>query len=134
MQGYVSTKKSPLKSKQGYDLAFATNYLGHFLLTDLLLPTLKRTKQAKILQVSSNSQFMVTGKELDTSGGRQPPIAAQVLQPYDHNEWGTETLAWYKSIYGTTKLAQIMHSIELQKVLDADSTTDLKVCTRHNVI
>lgn len=50
-QGMFPTPSTPLRSRQGYDLLFATNYLGHFLLTDLLMSLLKSTKGARVLQV-----------------------------------------------------------------------------------
>ena len=35
----------------GYELAFQTNYLGHFLLTELLLPTLKASAPSRVVCV-----------------------------------------------------------------------------------
>ncbi|XP_067681959.1 retinol dehydrogenase 12-like [Haliotis asinina] len=40
-------------SKQGYELQFATNHLGHFLLTNLLLELMKRSTPSRIVVVSS---------------------------------------------------------------------------------
>lgn len=45
------------ESPDGYESQFATNYLGHFLLTHLLMPLLKRggtaEEHARIVNVSS---------------------------------------------------------------------------------
>jgi len=41
------------KSKQGYESAFATNHLGHFLLVGLLSETLKASAPARVVVVSS---------------------------------------------------------------------------------
>lgn len=41
-------------TSDGLDMTFATNHLGHFLLTQVLLPTLKKGK-AKIINVSSEA-------------------------------------------------------------------------------
>lgn len=115
--GAVSTKESPLRSRQGFDLTFATNYLGHFILTDRLLPILKSTKHARIIQVSSNSQFMVDGLDLmpDENGG---PLASRIaINDTVHRD----------AAYGNSKLAQMLHAKELQIRLDSDSNTDLKV-------
>lgn len=42
-----------IKTKQGFELQFGTNVLGHFALTALLYPLLKSTSNARIITVSS---------------------------------------------------------------------------------
>src|SRR3989441_12464969 len=44
------------ESEDGYELRFAVNYLAPFLLTRLLLPTLRRSAPARIVNVSSAGQ------------------------------------------------------------------------------
>ncbi|HEU5377087.1 MAG TPA: hypothetical protein VFV38_16780 [Ktedonobacteraceae bacterium] len=44
------------KSKDGYELRFAVNYLAPFLLTHLLLPCLRQAPPARILNVASVGQ------------------------------------------------------------------------------
>ena len=46
-------RKERVLSPDGYELLFATNYLGHFLLTNLLLDALIDSVSARILNVSS---------------------------------------------------------------------------------
>jgi NAD(P)-dependent dehydrogenase (short-subunit alcohol dehydrogenase family) len=41
------------KTKQGFELQFGTNHLGHFALTGLLLPLLMRTPGSRVVTVSS---------------------------------------------------------------------------------
>jgi NAD(P)-dependent dehydrogenase (short-subunit alcohol dehydrogenase family) len=41
------------ETEDGFNRVMATNYLGPFLLTNLLLPLLKQTKEARIINVSS---------------------------------------------------------------------------------
>src|SRR5918994_5118758 len=44
------------ESEEGYELTFAVNYLSHFLLTRLLLPLLKDSVPARIINVASAGQ------------------------------------------------------------------------------
>lgn len=41
------------KSTDGYEIHFAVNHLGHFLLTNLLLDLMKKAPSARIINVSS---------------------------------------------------------------------------------
>lgn len=41
------------RSKQGHEMQFAVNHLGHFLLTLLLLPALRRSTPSRVVTVSS---------------------------------------------------------------------------------
>ena len=45
-------------TQDGLELMFATNYLGHFLLTRLLLPKLESAKPARVINVSAPSSVM----------------------------------------------------------------------------
>jgi retinol dehydrogenase 12 len=44
-------------SKDGLEMTFALNHIGYFLLTNLLLETLKRTKNSRIVSVSSGAHM-----------------------------------------------------------------------------
>ncbi len=41
------------RTEEGWELQFATNHLGHFLLTNLLIPALKNGVTARVVSVSS---------------------------------------------------------------------------------
>lgn len=116
-----STKDRPLQSKQGYDLMFATNYLGHFLLTELLLPELLSTPRARVVQVSSTANYLSDGADLYPgvgSGEESRPIAARVAIEDERHR---------KRSYANSKLAQVLHSLALQDRIASTSHSDLKV-------
>ncbi|RZC72649.1 hypothetical protein C5167_048126 [Papaver somniferum] len=72
------------------ELQFATNHLGHFLLTDLLLETMKKTA----------SQSNIEGRIVNVSS-----------EAHKYNSWGA---------YGQSKLANILHANELSRRLKED--------------
>ncbi|KAM0864512.1 hypothetical protein ACQ4PT_043877 [Festuca glaucescens] len=89
-------------SKDGIEMQFATNHVGHFLLTHLLLETMKKTSrqsnvEGRIVNVSSESHRF-TYKE----GIRFDKIN-------DEAEYGTF------GAYGQSKLANILHAHELAR-------------------
>ncbi|ACN15527.1 putative short-chain dehydrogenase (SDR-family protein) [Desulforapulum autotrophicum HRM2] len=56
------------RNKDGQDIRFAVNYLAPYVLTDRLLPLLKKASDARIINLSSAAQALVshealTGKE-----------------------------------------------------------------------
>ena len=56
---YMPRLEAPLRSPQGYELAVATNYLGHFLLANLLLPDLEKADAPRLVTlgtVTANSE------------------------------------------------------------------------------
>lgn len=89
-------------SKDGIEMQFATNHVGHFLLTHLLLENMKKTSresnvEGRIVNVSSEGH-RVTYKE----GIRFDKIN-------DEAEYGTI------GAYGQSKLANILHANELAR-------------------
>ncbi len=56
---YLPRAKQPLRSPQGYELSVATNYLGHFLLANLLLDDLAKAPAPRLITlgtVTANSE------------------------------------------------------------------------------
>ncbi|KAJ1391022.1 Short-chain dehydrogenase/reductase SDR [Sesbania bispinosa] len=91
-------------SKDNIELQFATNHLGHFLLTNLLLDTMKETahesqKEGRIVNVSSDAHIFPYSE-----GIRFDKINDQS----SYNNWRA---------YGQSKLANILHANELARRL-----------------
>ena len=84
----------------GYELAFAVNYLAHFVLTYRLLPLLEASAPARIVNVSSM--------------GQTPIDFADVMMERSYNPGDA---------YRRSKLAQIMFTIDLAAELDAQHVT-----------
>jgi protochlorophyllide reductase len=66
---YMPLIKEPLRSPEGYELSMATNHLGHFLMSNLLLEDLKRSP-------ASDKRLIILGTVThnpDELGGKIPP-------------------------------------------------------------
>ena len=90
------------KSKQGYEMQFAVNHLGHFLLTNLLLDLLKKSGPSRIINISS----------LAHKGGK--------INWDDIN--GEKAYSPIKAYY-QTKLANILFTNELAERLKGSQVT-----------
>ncbi|VDN27853.1 unnamed protein product [Gongylonema pulchrum] len=97
-------------TKDGHEMTWQTNYLGHFLLTELLLPLLKKSPNARIINVSSSLH-----KRADN-------VDASVV---DNKAYFNRSQP-----YSRSKLAQIMHARELTRRLrlaDPEGTVTINV-------
>jgi NAD(P)-dependent dehydrogenase (short-subunit alcohol dehydrogenase family) len=88
------------ESEDGYELTFAVNYLSHFLLTRLLLPLLKDSAPARIVNVASAGQSPLDFSNLMLERG------------YDAMK-----------AYSQSKLAQVMFTFELADHLRGTGVT-----------
>ncbi len=52
-------------TKSGFELAFGTNHVGHFLLTMLLAPRLRATPTSRIVNVSSKAHYEAKGIDFE---------------------------------------------------------------------
>jgi NAD(P)-dependent dehydrogenase (short-subunit alcohol dehydrogenase family) len=87
-------------SLDGFELRFQVNYLAGFLLTRLLLPLLRRSAPARIVNVASAGQ-----------------------SPLDFDDLMLERRYDGRRAYGQSKLAQVMFTFELAERLDPAEVT-----------
>ena len=81
-------------TKQGFELTFGVNHLGHFLLTQLLLPKLLEQPHSRVVNVSSKAHYSVSGIDFDDL--RRPAKRLGGLHAY-----------------GVSKLCNVLHAKEL---------------------
>ncbi|KAJ8611196.1 hypothetical protein CTAYLR_003600 [Chrysophaeum taylorii] len=67
---YLPTDPKPRFTEDGYEMTMGVNHLGHFLLTQLLLPDMKRASDARVVIVGS-----ITGNQNTIGGGLVYPRA-----------------------------------------------------------
>ena len=84
-------------SVDGFELQLATNHLGHFALTALLMPAIMAVPNSRIVNVASNAHKMVKGMNFQDLMGAK--------------KYG----AWNQ--YGQSKLANLLFTAELQRRL-----------------
>ena len=87
-------------SEEGYELRFTVNYLAPFLLTHLLLPSLRKASPSRVVNVSSAGQY-----------------------PIDFNDLMLENHYSPQRAYGQSKLALIMFTFDLGDRLRDDHVT-----------
>jgi NAD(P)-dependent dehydrogenase (short-subunit alcohol dehydrogenase family) len=71
-------------SKDGFEITFATNHLGHFLFTHLLLGKLKESAPSRIINVSSKAHY--NGKAYDWERIREPANILNTLHAYEQSK------------------------------------------------
>jgi retinol dehydrogenase-12 len=98
--GVVTTEKRT--SAQGHELMFATNHLGHFFLTTLLLDTLAASSPARIVVVSSLAHKFCGPLNEDLQLVANPPAFG---------------LSTSMSMYGVSKLCNLLFTLHLAKLL-----------------
>jgi len=92
-------------SKEGYDVTYATNHIGPFLLTNLLLPRLREAPQGRVVNVASNAHFMARKMNWAGLERRTEPKRSGVQD------------------YAQTKLMNVLHAKELARRLSGTRVT-----------
>ena len=83
-------------TKQGFEQTFGVNHLGHFLLTQLLLPRLLEQPHSRVVNVSSKAHYNASGIDFDVL--RRPGKGFGAL-----------------NAYAVSKLANVLHAKELAR-------------------
>jgi retinol dehydrogenase-12 len=68
-------------TKDGFELTWGTNHLGHYLFTRLLLDRIKQAGRARIVNVSSKSHYQAKGIEWDAL--RKPTRSVSGMHEYE---------------------------------------------------
>jgi protochlorophyllide reductase len=89
-------------TRHGFESQFGINHLGHFALTLLLLPLLRRRPGSRVVTVTSGAQYFGRIDFDDLQGERR------------YDRW---------QAYGQSKLANVMTALELQRRLVADGSS-----------
>ena len=95
-------------TKDGFELAFGTNHLGHYLFTRLLLDRIKQAGTARIVTVSSQSHYRAKGIDWDAVRERTKSFTAM-------------------KEYEVSKLANVLFTKELARRLEGTSITTYAV-------
>ncbi|MEN3975566.1 SDR family NAD(P)-dependent oxidoreductase [Emcibacter sp. SYSU 3D8] len=85
------------RTAEGWEMQFATNHLGHFLLTNLLAPALKAGAPGRIVNLSSAGHRFADVNFVDPHFNHR-----------DYDKW---------SSYGQSKTANVLFSVELTRRL-----------------
>jgi NAD(P)-dependent dehydrogenase (short-subunit alcohol dehydrogenase family) len=112
--GAVIYGKQASFTSDSFEKTFQTNYLGHFLLTQLLLEDLKSSAPARIINVTS--QLHIPGY------GRGP------YTDFDYDNLKGEKYYHPQVFYKNTKLAIVWFTYELQRRLEGSGVTANAVC------
>ena len=98
-------------TKDGFGIQFAVNYLGHFLLTELLLDTLQTSAPSRIVCVSSVVHV-----------GRRQPVELDFddldFQKRPYSMWGA---------YSEAKLAVVLQAVDLARRLEGSGVTTVSL-------
>jgi len=98
-------------TKQGFEMQFGTNHLGHFALTGHLFEQLKAAPAARVVAVSSVAHRTTRGLNLDDPRFER-------------------TRYWHFDAYGKSKLANLSFALELNRRARAAGLA-LKACAAH---
>jgi retinol dehydrogenase-12 len=97
-------------SPDGFDLTYATNHIGPFLLTNLLLPRLREAPQGRVVNVASAAHNLVKRMDWSVLERRRTPLRSIFRD------------------YAVTKFMNVVHAKELARRLAGTTVT---TCSLH---
>jgi NAD(P)-dependent dehydrogenase (short-subunit alcohol dehydrogenase family) len=110
---------APALTKDGYEIHFGTNYMGHALLTQLLMPLLLSTahtgQDVRVVSMSS-----VAHRVYNLPEGIRFEILKTEMRPPE-NESGTTAESW--APYGQANFAKVIFAAELARHYPSITTT-----------
>jgi len=115
------------ESVDGIEMTFALNHLAYFLLTDLLLDTIKASAPARIINVSSHAHEMVKRFDLEDPQARN---RGRSIFGYGQSKLGSALFTLLAPTkhpaviqYAQTKLANLLFTYELARRLKGTGVT-----------
>ena len=112
--GLLVSEKTPARTPEGVEVTFATNVLGPFYLTNLLLPCLARSASGRVVNVASRMHM--------PTGGWGPPVN------FDFDDLVAQSLYEPTVAYKNSKLAMMWFTYELARRLCTRTITANAVC------
>lgn len=101
-----------MRTKEGFEIQFGVNHLGHFLLTNLLLPIVTKTQNSRIVVLSSGAH-------------RSGKIHFKDLNwEKDYSKFAA---------YSQSKLANLMFALDLNQKLEASNHSTIAVAAHPGV-
>ena len=101
-------------TEDGFEQQFGTNHLGHFALTGMLIDLLLKTPNARVVNVSSNAHRFA---DLD----------------FDNLMFDNEEAYTPMKSYGNSKLANLLFTYEMQRLLEAQNANMIAVAAHPGI-
>lgn len=101
-----------MRTKEGFEIQFGVNHLGHFLLTNLLMPVITKTNNSRVVVLSSGAH-------------RSGKINFNDLNwEKDYSKFGA---------YSQSKLANLMFALDLNQKLESSNHSTIAVAAHPGV-
>ncbi len=105
------------KTKQGYNLVFGVNFLGHWLLTNLLFTSLCETPHSRVVNLSSVTHYYANPAELEE----------EALNMNLSSNSGTNN-------YCLSKLAMVLFTVELRRRFQSENVTATSIAVNPGAV